>query len=128
MNDNGSPPETVFGYSEVTATWTTRYTDPSGFECLLSLQAETGAGALQKAQGAITHLIKAKCLPVVHRNNHNGHQDGLSKKSDATVMVKQDGNPKICPIHNIEMTKWSKNGRSWYAHRWNDGFCHGEKS
>jgi hypothetical protein len=40
--------EGSFGYSEATATWATRYIDPSGFECILSIQAETGAEALEK--------------------------------------------------------------------------------
>ena len=128
-NDTGNQLEGSFGYVEATATWATRYLDPSGFECMLSIQAETGAEALRKAEGAIAHLTEGKCLPH-HRDAHNGYGQGNGHKSGATVMVKPDGNSKnpICPIHGIEMHKWSKNGRTWHSHRWEDGWCNGKKS
>ena len=114
------------GYSEALATWTTRYLDPSGFECMLSIQAETGIQVIKKAEGAITHLTELNCLPL-HPGNHNGHEQEKEPKSDATVEVKQEPNTgkPICPIHHIEMTRWTKNGRSWYAHRWENGWCKG---
>ena len=32
-----------------------------------------------------------------------------------------------CPIHQVEMTKYSKEGRSWYSHRLDDGtWCKGK--
>lgn len=115
------------GYSEALATWTTRYLDPSGFECMLSIQAETGIQVIKKAEGAIAHLTELKCLPL-HPRNHNGHGQDTEPKSDTTTEVKNDGNSGkvFCPIHHIEMTRWTKNGRSWYAHRWDDGWCKGK--
>ena len=115
------------GYSEALATWTTRYVDPSGFECMLSIQAETGTQVIKKAEGAIVHLTELNCLPL-HPGNHNGNGQEKASKSDATIEVKQDVNPgkTICPIHNVEMTRWSKNGRTWYAHRWENGWCKGK--
>ena len=124
-NDTGSQLAGAFGYSEASATWTTRYLDPSGYECMLSIQAETGAEALRKAEGALTHLTEAKCLPY-HRDSHNGQGNG--HKAGATIMVRQEGKNPACPIHNIEMQKWSKNGRTWHSHRWDDGWCNGNKS
>jgi len=62
-NDTASQLDGAFGYTEASATWSIRYIDPSGFECLLSIQAETGAEALRKAEVAITHLTEAKCIP-----------------------------------------------------------------
>jgi len=59
-NTVGNQLEGSFGYGEATASWATRYIDPSGFECILSLQAETGAEALKKAESAIAHLTEAK--------------------------------------------------------------------
>ena len=118
--------EGELGYSEALATWTTRYLDPSGFECILSIQAETGIQVIKKAEGAIVHLTELNCLPL-HPGNHNGHDKEKEPKSDVTVEVKQEPNTgkPICPIHHIEMTRWTKNGRSWYAHRWDDGWCKG---
>ena len=119
--------EGSFGYSEVAATWVTRYVDPSGFECILSLQAESGADALKKAEGAIKHLSEAKCVPLHKGSSIIDNRDN-GKHSGKTVLVKSDGKNPICPIHNIEMQKWSKNGRFWHSHRWNSGFCNGKES
>jgi len=118
--------ESEVGYSEALATWTTRYLDPSGFECALSLQAETGTQVIKKAEGALVNLTELKCLPL-HPGNHNGNGQEKVSKTDATVEVKQQDNSgkTICPIHHIEMTRWSKNGRTWFAHRWQDGWCKG---
>lgn len=125
----GSPLAGSFGYIEATSTWSTRYVDPSGFECLLSIQAETGSEALKKAESAISHLLEAECAPL-HKNISSGNHKGNGNNSNATIMVKTDGDGKnpICPIHNIEMQKWSKNGRTWYSHRWEDGWCQGKPS
>ena len=115
------------GYSEALATWMTRYLDPSGFECMLSIQAETGTQVIKKAEGAIVHLSEMKCLPL-HPGNHNGNGQEKASTSETTVEVKQDDNSgkTICPIHHVEMTRWSKNGRTWYAHRWENGWCKGK--
>jgi len=117
-----------FAYSEATATWSVRYVDPAGFECILSIQAETGAEVLRKAESALSHLDDAKCLPV-HKNSFKGNGHVKEHNSAATILIKSNGNIKnpICPIHNIEMQKWSKNGRTWYSHRWNNGWCNGKK-
>jgi len=115
------------GYSEALATWTTRYLDKSGYECVLSLEAENCAQVLTKAEGAIAYLTELKCLPL-HPGNHSGHGQEKEPKSDTTTVGKNDGNSGkvFCPIHHIEMTRWTKNGRSWYAHRWDDGWCKGK--
>ena len=127
-NNTGNQLEGSFGYSEVSASWSTRYINAAGFECLLSIQAQTGSEALKKAESALTHLTEAKCLPY-HRDSHNGNGQGNGHKPGDTVMVKPDGNAKnpICSLHGVEMHKWSKNGRTWYSHRWNDGWCNGKK-
>jgi hypothetical protein len=119
--------EGSFGYSEATATWATRYVDPSGFECILTLQAETGSEVLRRAESALTHLVEAECKPL-HKDSQNGNNKDNGKSSGKTVLVKSDGKNPTCPIHNIEMQKWTKNDRTWYSHRWNSGFCNGQKS
>ena len=116
------------GYSEALATWTTRYLDPSGFECMLSLQAETGIQVIKKAEGAIAHLTELKCLPL-HPGDHNGNGQENEPKSDTTAVVKNDGNPGkvMCPLHHVPMTRFTKNGHSWYAHRMDNGiWCKGK--
>jgi hypothetical protein len=120
--------EGSFGYSEATATWTTRYVDPSGFECLLSIQAESGSEVLTKAQGALERLGELKCVPHTQRQPDNGNEQKKLEKQAPTVQVKRETNTGkvMCPIHNIEMTLWTKGTRSWYSHRWKDGWCNGK--
>ena len=127
MNDYAGN-ETAFGYSEATATWATRYIDPSGFECILTLQAESGAEALKKAESAIAHLTEAKCIPF-HKESHTTGNKDNGNNPGKTVLVKADGDGKnpICPLHGVEMKRWSKGNRSWHAHRWEDGWCQGYK-
>ena len=120
-----NPLDREIGYSEALATWTTRYVDSSGFGCVLSIQAETGAEVLKKAEGAIAYLGEAKCLPF-HLGNHNGNGQEKASTSEAIVEVKQEGSTetRICPIHNLPMKLWTK---SWFAHRWDSGWCHGRE-
>ena len=63
-NKNSSSTINQVGYSEALATWSVRYIDPSGFECILSLQGETGAEVLKKSEGAISYLTETNCLPI----------------------------------------------------------------
>ena len=127
MNNSINPSEQVLSYSEAMATWSVRYTDPTGFQCQLSLQAETGSELLAKAKGALEYLVEAKCLPF-HSESPNGNKKADGNNAGPTVLVKPDGNDKnpICPLHSVEMTRWTKNGRSWFAHRWQDGWCSGK--
>lgn len=126
--NNLHPSEQLIGYSEALATWTTRYVDPSGFECLLSIQAESGSEVLTKAQGALERLSERKCLPHTQGQPNNGNEQKTPEKQATTVQVKQGANTSkvMCPIHNVEMTLWTKGTRSWYSHRWNDGWCNGK--
>ena len=126
-NENLS--EQQIGYSEAMATWSTRYLDPLGYECLLSLEGENGSVVLKKAIGALAHLIENDCQPLLS-NNHNDHGNDQQRKQIGTIMVNSSGDGKnpTCPIHNIEMTLWQKNGRSWYSHRWEDGWCNGKQA
>ena len=124
-NENFS--EQQIGYVDSVATWSTRYLDPLGYECLLSLEGENGSEVLKKAISALAHLIENDCQPLLS-NNHDGHVTNQQQKPNGTVMVTPSGNSKnpTCPIHNIEMTLWQKNGRSWYSHRWEGGWCYGK--
>ena len=124
-NNAGNQIEGSFGYSEATATWSVRYLK-SGFECILSLQSESGTDVLEKAKKAIEYLTETNCVPL-HRGSHTTDNKDNGKNSGKTVLVKPDGKNPTCPIHNIEMQKWVKNEKMWYSHRWNSGFCNGEK-
>lgn len=99
------------------ATWSVRYLDPSGYECLLSLESASGVEVLHKAQAAITRLNESGCIPL-------NKQSLISAKDEPTK-----AETHICPIHNVPMREWKKNGRTWYSHKLEDGsWCKGGKS
>ena len=129
LRTNTPSTERIVGYAEVLSIWTTRYLDPSGFECLLSLQAETSEEVLTKADGALNQLADNKCLPLKNNRSNNGNQPQTPEKPSVTVQVKNDDNSEnpICPIHGIEMFKWTKGNRTWFSHRWNDSWCNGKQ-
>lgn len=118
--------EREFGYSEALASWTTRYLDTSGFECQLSLEAETGADVLKKAEAAIAYLSESKCipLPLIPRKSNGQGKEPNTGSTKEIQKVGPSGNP-ICPIHGIEMKRWTKGDRTWYSHRWEGGWCKG---
>ena len=100
------------------AIWSVRYRDPSGFDCQLSLESASGVEVLQKAQAALAKLVESGCTPI------NTHQFTSARESQ----LKSES--VICPIHNVPMRQYEKNGRSWKAHRnEEDGsWCKGGKS
>lgn len=106
------PAEREFAFSEALAIWSTRYVDASGYECQLVLQAETGADALKKAQAALIKLSESGCTPITRQQRSN--------------TVEQKSEFEMCPIHNVSMREWKKNGRIWYSHKLEDGsWCKG---
>ena len=128
-NNSINPSEQILSYTEALATWSVRYTDPTGFPCQLSLQAETGSELLAKAKGALEYLVEAKCLPF-HSESPIGYKKVNGHNAEPTVLVKPDGISKnpICPLHGVELKKWQKgNNKTWFAHRLNDGsWCKGQ--
>jgi hypothetical protein len=133
MNGNNNQTVKSNDFPEAPASWNTRYIDPNGFECQITLRGDTGTELLEKATLAITYLLKNGCVPYVYRSpmvrkdsSTNGVQD--TKKEDANGNGKNDndGNPAWCPIHQCEMKRWDKNGRVWYSHKVDDKWCSGK--
>jgi hypothetical protein len=50
-------------FSEAPASWNTRYISPEGFQCQLTLRADTGQELLERVKGAISHLLSNGCYP-----------------------------------------------------------------
>jgi len=127
--DNPLNPEV--GHLEAPASWNTRYIDPQGFECQLTLRCETGHELLEKAQGAIAFLLKNGCKPSTKNSFHlpdgNGSQGGAtSNLSSGNGDGNGNSSTSWCPIHQVEMRKWEKNGRVWYSHQVNGEWCTGK--
>jgi len=125
---NGNDNEVLF--SEAPVSWNTRYINPEGFECQFTLRGESGQEVLEKANAAITYLLSDGCLPVVNRYSNygkaststpaNGNGNNHTPPSDGS------NNGSWCPIHNVEMKRWEKDGRIWFSHKAGDGWCSGK--
>ena len=76
MTDNNTIQNDVL-YTESPASWNTRYLTPNGFECQLTLRADNGQELLERANGAMSFLLKNKCTPFSYKgraskSNNNG--------------------------------------------------------
>jgi len=122
MTTNVTPKSDVL-FTESPVPWNTRYITPEGFECQLTLRGESGQEVLDKANAAIAHLLSNGCSPVINRYASN---------SKASASNPENGNGgssngnSWCPIHNVEMKRWEKDGRSWFSHKDGDGWCSGK--
>jgi hypothetical protein len=123
MTTNTIPKPDVL-YTESPVSWNTRYLSPEGFECQFTLRGESGMEVLEKANVAIAHLLNIGCSPVVNRySNSKVSSDGNGNNQNSS----SNGGQKTswCPIHNVEMKRWEKNGRVWYSHKSGDEWCTG---
>ena len=112
-------------FTEAPASWNTRYVDPDGFECQITLRAVSGQELLEKVNGAIAHLLDNDCTPYSYRGGYKSKANKASKDGNN----KGDGhanNAAWCPIHECEMRLWEKDGRSWFSHKVNGDWCKGK--
>jgi hypothetical protein len=127
---NGQP-TLELPFSEAPASWNTRYIDPSGFECQITLRGETGKELLEKAHSAIVFLLETGCTPFVYRPSKpveapkNGNGESNSNSNGNGNGHKED-DPAWCPIHQCEMKRWDKDGRVWYSHKVDGKWCSGK--
>jgi hypothetical protein len=127
MDANNNHNTKVNDFPEAPASWNTKYVDPNGFECQITLRGESGSELLDKAANAINYLLKNGCTPYMYYRNGSRQPESKveeSKKED----VKNDGkdNPSWCPIHQCEMKRWDKDGRVWYSHKADGEWCRGK--
>jgi hypothetical protein len=118
-------------FNEAPASWNTHYLDPNGFDCQLTLRGESGSELLEKADNAIGFLLENGCTPYVFRPSvrqvdskvvevKNGNQGNSTNGNSGTKYS------SWCSIHQCEMKKWSKDGRTWFSHKTDDGrWCRG---
>jgi hypothetical protein len=129
MDGNNNHNNKVNDFPEAPASWNTRYVDPNGFECQITLRGETGSELLEKAAIAISYLLQNGCAPYVFYRN--GNSTTLSKsngelKEDDQSNGKDKDSPSWCPIHQCEMRRWDKNSRVWYSHKVDNKWCNGK--
>jgi len=118
-------------FTEAPASWNTRYVDPNGFECQLTLRAETGQELLERVSGAITYLLNNDCVPYTYYRG--GSRQAKNKTATTTKNDmngdgngKNNGNHTWCPIHECEMKRWERDGSVWHSHKVNGDWCRGK--
>jgi hypothetical protein len=86
MDANNNHNGKVNDFPEAPASWNTRYVDPNGFECQITLRGDSGSELLEKANYAISYLLKNGCNPYVFYRNGNRQADSKSEsdKNDDT--------------------------------------------
>lgn len=130
MTTNHTPKSDIL-FNEAPASWNTKYLTPEGFECQITLRAETGAELLEKAASAIAHLLKSGCLPASTRPNQRPAPQPKpaaesNPNSNNSRFDKDNSNPTWCPIHQCEMKRWDRNGKVWYSHKVDGQWCTGK--
>ena len=113
--------------TEAPASWNTRYITLDGFECQLTLRADTGQDVLEKAQAAISFLLKSGCTPSFNRNLQHITTPEAAQHTPGTNGNNGNGHDRgWCPIHDCEMRRWEKDGRVWFSHKAGDEWCSGK--
>ena len=131
MTTNHTPKSDVL-FTEAPASWNTKYLTPEGFECQITLRAETGSELLEKAASAIAFLLKSGCLPSTYRPNQRPvpqskpAAESNTNSNGSSLSNSNSSNPAWCPIHQCEMKRWDKNGKVWYSHKTGDKWCTGK--
>jgi len=98
-------------FNEAPASWNTRYITLEGYVCQITLRGESGKDLLDKANVAIRFLIEHGFAPATD----NQRRDHFNKKDT-----------KVCPIHQADMRKYERDGRSWYSHKVDGRWCQGK--
>ena len=103
-------------FPEAPASWNTRYVHPSGFECQITLRAESGIDLMSKVEKATAYMIEHGCEPYLYRLSCSKGQIERENKDS----------PAWCPTHKCLMRRWEKDGKAWYSHKVNGEWCNGK--
>jgi hypothetical protein len=127
MNANNNHNSKINDFPEAPASWNTKYVDPNGFECQITLHGESGSELLEKAANAIRYLIENGCTPYVYfRNSARQVESKPDENKKDEVKPDDKDNTAWCPIHQCEMKRWDKDGRVWYSHKFDGEWCRGK--
>ena len=114
MSTNSIPkPESAF--TEAPASWNVKYCTVDGFCCQLTLRADNGKDLLQKADIALAYLLQQGYKP---EENHRQPRNSATKSNASSG--------KWCALHDCELKRFEKDGRVWFSHKTDDGWCRGK--
>ena len=115
--------------TEAPASWNTRYITPDGFVCQITLRGDNGKDLLEKANAALSWLKDNEFKPSDTNAFHprNGGYKPESKGDPTNGNGNNHGNSSsFCVIHQCEMKRWEKDGRIWFSHKVDGGWCTGK--
>ena len=90
--------------AEAPVSWNTRYVDPRGFDCMLTLRGDNLKTVMTTATAALTAMAAQGCKPSNGHAPSAGNGNGSSSSSTQAPM---------CPTHKTPM-KQSQHG-GWYC-------------
>lgn len=105
-----------------TISWEVQYRSQEGHPCRAILSGEFGEEFLMKTQAVLDWLSKSQA---------KGSAPAPVAEPNPKVLAAPGGtdDQKICPVHNVPMRRYEKNGQAWYSHRTVDGgWCQGKQS
>ena len=96
-----------------------------GYDVMLTVRDVSGRDVLAKL-GPVLDALDAMKAP----SGGNGHATGASNGNGDAKASPQPGNgdgEHVCPIHGVAMSRYEKDGRTWYSHRlWDGHWCKGK--
>jgi hypothetical protein len=125
MTTNIIPKSEVL-FTESPVSWNTRYVTTEGFEYQLTLRGESGQEVLEKANSAIEYLLSIGCAPVANRYSSYVKPSTSTPANGNSTSTNRGNQASWCPIHNMEMKRWEKDGRVWFSHKVGDEWCSGK--
>ena len=81
---------------------------------------------LEKANSAIEYLLSIGCAPVANRYSSYVKPSTSTPANGNSTSANGGNQASWCPIHNMEMKRWEKDGRVWFSHKVGDEWCSGK--
>jgi hypothetical protein len=107
--------------------WNTHYLTPEGFECQLTLRGETGQMSwkgLVVLWSTFRRQVASPCSPKLTQSAGN---NGNQSQSNGNGISNNGNDRSWCPIHECQMKRWEKDGRSWFSHKVGTQWCTGKE-
>ena len=105
-----------------TIAWEVQYRSPDGYACKATISGELNDEFLLKAQEFLERLLRSQAKGC-------GPEPVPEAEQKAAATTGQAADTRICPIHNVAMRRYEKDGRAWYSHRTQDGvWCSGKQT
>ena len=100
---------------EAPVSWNVRYISRQGYDCQLTLRGNEACEVLRLANELMGKMAQVGVSP--------GH--GRKPLLQQTPAAPAD--PTRCALHGCAMTRYERQGKTWYAHRSdNGGWCRGQ--